>query len=68
MVGSSILLWPYLWLLSPNASKTWLVIKEQFHSHAVSCTFQDTAFNVMMVGPTLGLPLAPLAEYSDQQS
>ena len=48
----------------PNASKTWLVIKEQFQSHAISA-FQDTAVNVTSDGrPHLGAPIGS-AKYCD---
>ena len=47
-----------------NASKTWLVIKEQFQSHAIGA-FQDTAVNVTSDGrPHLGAPIGS-AKYCD---
>ena len=48
----------------PNTSKTWLVIKKQFHSHAVS-TFQDTAVNVTSDGRPHLWAIIGSIEYSD---
>ena len=61
VVGPTFITWTTFWLYFPNASKTWLVVKEQYLKHS-QLLFANTCVNVTTDGrPHLGAAIGSTA-------